>query len=871
MPSIRPIVRLAAICWFISSPGLLAAPHALIVIGTTGTSTIAGNLSKVAEDIRDGLVQRGFTPDEIEILSASPSGGKVTRDLVLANLKKQEALAPTDEFWLVLLGFAGRNGEGERTFQVSGPRVTATDLKTALNAIPAQQYVLIGTSDSGGFVPVLLQANRSVLAATKEEGEIDLPRFPEFWAAALKEKPKASWKEIAARAAELTDKNYADSSLASGEHARLGDPATGKILEPPFGTDAMAKPASKPQADGKMTLINAADIKVDIRKPNAEWEKHEATPETKKLIADAKAVPNPDGFNAIMLEQRLGYTVGEDRVVENFVMQRVYLEREDGVERWANYTFQQDPPAIITKLEAARIIQPDGSSTVFNPGKMPPATSVSSERGSGQTMVFLPGAHAGCLIEIAYRTRHLLDVGSPNFSEGLTVQQEIPALSTTVQLQVPEKTQLHFKLRNSDQKPDEATLKGLRTVTWKLENLPAFESLPFDPPARDSVVGLDISSLNSWDEFATWYRRLAQGSDAQDAAVKAKADELAEGAKTRTEKIRRAYEFVSALRYVAIEFGINGVRPRTPAAVLQNRFGDCKDKANLLLALLADMGIKGNFVVLNRGSSTDTDFPSWQFNHAIAYVPKAPDAGQPDDLWLDTTDSTAPFPTLSPGDIGCNAFVFDKDSAKFLTVTAPGKEVTEVKESWKFPTKNGVPTQGSLQKTWTGLAEYDVRSMVRGRSPHQKDYVLQTELTRQLPNADFSDLKLTPADDLSMPMSLDATINVPSGKPYLPRTGFDVASYFATPERNRPLLINNGQKMHLLQVVTLLGSGRGPVDPAAPYDQKAAGIEAKIAWQVQGDDLVRTAELIVDQPLIAPADYVTVRKMLREWTDQLSH
>jgi len=873
MPYFRPIVCLVTVCWFISSLGLLAAPHALIVTGTTGTSTIAGNLSKVAEDIRDGLVQRGFSPDAIEILSASPSGGKVTRDLVLASLKKQEALAPTDEFWLVLLGFAGRNGEGERTFQVSGPRVSATDLKTALNAIPAQQYVLIGTSDSGGFVPALLQANRSVLAATKEEGEIDLPRFPEYWAAALKEKPKADWKEIAARAAELTDKNYADSSLASGEHARLGDPATGKILEPPFGVDAMAKPASKPQADGKMALINAADIKVDIRKPNAEWEKHEATPETKKLIADAKAVPNPDGFNALMLEQRLGYTVGEDRSVENFVMQRVYLEREDGVERWANYTFQQDPPAVITKLEAARIIQPDGSSTVFNPAKMPPATSVNSERGSGLTMVFLPGAHAGCLIEIAYRTRHLLDVGSPNFSEGLPVQLEIPALRTTVQLQVPEKTQLHFKLRNSDQKPDEATLKGLRTVTWKLENLPAFESLPYDPPERDSVVGLDISSLNSWDEFATWYRRLAQGSDAQDAAVKAKADELAEGAKTRLDKIRRAYEFVSALRYVAIEFGINGIRPRTPATVLQNRYGDCKDKANLLLALLADMGIKGNFVVLNRGSSTDTDFPSWQFNHAIAYVPKAPEAGQPDDLWLDTTDSTAPFPTLSPGDIGRNAFVFDKDSAKFLTVTAQGTGVTEVKEDWKFqPAPDAKAIQGTLKKTWSGLAEYDVRSLVRGRSPRQRDYMLQAALSKQLDSGDFTGLKLTPADDFSIPMQLTAQVSAPASPTPSPITGFDVAEYFAAPDRNRPLLINNGQKLHILQVVES-PTGSSVPSERSPFDQQVAGIHATVSWKPGTDHatLTRTAELTVDQPLVAPTDYVAVRKMLRDWTAQLSH
>jgi len=486
----------------------------------------------------------------------------------------------------------------------------------------------------------------------------------------------------------------------------------------------------------------------------------------------------------------------------------------------------------------------------------------------------MPDAHAGCLIEIAYRTRHLLDASLPEFTEELPVQVDIPALHTELQLQVPAQNQLHFKLRNNDQKPTDVTANGIRTISWKLDNLPAFEALPYDPPARDFVVALDISSLKSWDDFAIWYRRLARGSDIQDATVKAKADELAEGAKTRLDKIRRAYEFVSALRYVAIEFGVNGIRPRTPAVVLQNRYGDCKDKANLFIALLTNMGIDGQFVLLNRFSSTDIDFPSWQFNHAIAFVPKTPDAGQPDDLWLDTTDSTAPFPTLSPGDIGRNALVFDKDSAKFLAVTAPGKEVTEVKEDWKFQAIDGLTYRGTLQKSWSGLAEYDMRSAIRGRSPRQRDFILQTELTRQLPNADFTKLDLTPADDLSIPMRLDSEVNVPAFPLPSPRAGIDVASYFAAPERNRPLLINNGQKLHLSQTVETAFLHDGPhpvVHPGPPFDQTVAGIHATIKLeQTAGGGWNRTAELTVDQPEVAAADYAAVRKMLRDWTDQLS-
>ncbi len=382
---------------------------------------------------------------------------------------------------------------------------------------------------------------------------------------------------------------------------------------------------------------------------------------------------------------------------------------------------------------------------------------------------------------------------------------------------------------------------------------------------------LDVSSLESWDSFATWYRRLTRGSDIQDATVKAKAEELAAGTTKRVDKIRKAFEFVSALRYVAIEFGINGIRPRTPAIVLQNRYGDCKDKANLLIALLADMGIDGRFVLLNRGSSTDVTFPSWQFNHAIAYVPKAPAAGQPDDLWLDTTDSTAPFPTLSPGDVGRSALVFNHDSAGFLTVTGPGKDVTNIEEHWNFKA-DGDELDGTLQSTWSGLAEYEVRSSVRGLSPHQRDYVLQKELGKLLPTADFTKLNLTAADDLSLPMRLDAQVKVPTASEPHPLPDFDISSYFASPERDRPLLINNGQKLHLIQTVELTYAHYSPLakDPP-PFDQQTAGIHATISWQIKGDQSwTRTAELTIDQPEVAQTDYVPVRQMLRSWSQQLS-
>lgn len=859
-----------AVIFFLATAFASASSRALIVIGTTGSVSVGQGLRQTATTIQQALEQRGFAPDAIEILASQEGGPKIGRDDVLARIKDAQKLSASDEYWVVLLGFSGETEDDAPAFQVSGPRLQAADLKTALDAVPARQFVFVGTSDAGAFVPILLGKAREVLSATAASGEIDLPRYPEQWATALKENPKATWKQLAARAADLTSKAYAQFGLAPGEHSRLGDPATGQVLEPPFGVDLAANDAPQaPSGGDSMELINVDDIKVDIHKPNSEWESQAATDETKRLIAEAAKVPNHGGFSAVMLEQRLGYHIGDDRTAESMLLQRVYIEREDAVARWANYELPQDPPAVTTKLIAARVIQPDGSATVFNPDKMPDATDCSSGLCGALSSVFIPGVHAGCLVEIAYKSDRLLDASDADYSEELPVQQDVPVMLTQLQLQIPTAGHLHFRLRNLDAPPAASESNGVRTITWKLHDLPAFESLPFDPPEHDLLSTLDVSSLDSWNQFAVWYRRLASGSDEQSDSVKTMAQQLASTATGRVDKIRKAFDFVSSLRYVAIEFGINGIRPRTPGAVLANRYGDCKDKANLLVALLTDMGVEAHFCLLNRGSSTDVSFPSWQFNHAIAYVPKDATDGQVGDLWLDTTDSTAPFPSLAPGDIGRKALVFSGDSADFKTVTAPGESGAEYAEQWQLRENGDNSWSGTLATQWGGLAEYSVRSAMRGLSPQQRDFALQSLLARQFPSADFHQLNLSPTDDLTIPLKLTGAVHL-GGQAY-PLSAFNSAQYFVASDRNRPLLMNDGQALHLTQTVDVVYQQHAP-DPAPAFTAQAGGIQATAKWQrVDDHTLRRSAEITVTKPLVATADYSAVRDLLRRWDLYLAH
>ena len=98
--------------------------------------------------------------------------------------------------------------------------------------------------------------------------------------------------------------------------------------------------------------------------------------------------------------------------------------------------------------------------------------------------------------------------------------------------------------------------------------------------------------------------------------------------------MRAVYGFVvTQVRYVGLEFGIHGYKPYRVDQVLQRRFGDCKDKASLMHALLAALGVDSRLVLLRMhrlGNIPEAPASLAPFNHAILYVPAL-------DRWLDGT------------------------------------------------------------------------------------------------------------------------------------------------------------------------------------------------------------------------------------------
>lgn len=133
-------------------------------------------------------------------------------------------------------------------------------------------------------------------------------------------------------------------------------------------------------------------------------------------------------------------------------------------------------------------------------------------------------------------------------------------------------------------------------------DLPAAKVEDDGPGASALVPTLHVSGFASWATVATWWSGLlrqslpAPGSDPTLAAL---ATRLTAGAEDEEAKIARLYRFVAdEIRYVGLEFGVHSLRPYPATEVLARRFGDCKDKATLLVGLLAAVGIEAEVTLV---------------------------------------------------------------------------------------------------------------------------------------------------------------------------------------------------------------------------------------------------------------------------------
>jgi hypothetical protein len=129
-----------------------------------------------------------------------------------------------------------------------------------------------------------------------------------------------------------------------------------------------------------------------------------------------------------------------------------------------------------------------------------------------------------------------------------------------------------------------------------------------------------------WLDVSRWATAMHEPQVVVDDSIAIKARELTANAATELDKIRAVGTYVQNLQYISIDIGVghgNGYRPHASNLVLSRGYGDCKDKANLMRALLKTLKIDAYPIAIYSGDPTFVR-AEWasprQFNHCIIAV-----------------------------------------------------------------------------------------------------------------------------------------------------------------------------------------------------------------------------------------------------------
>lgn len=346
------------------------------------------------------------------------------------------------------------------------------------------------------------------------------------------------------------------------------------------------------------------------------------------------------------------------------------------------YAFAYQADRQVVQLRAGRVFRADGRvdeaiETSEGPADNPAIAMYTSAR---VFYVQFPRLEVGDVVELRYRIEEVTpdNVFADYFGEVRHMQSSEPSRNVEYVVIAPTSRKLELGVPQIDGLQREVKVEGDRRIhRFFAPRVAPVANEPNMPPWSEVLDHIHVSTYKTWKDVGTWYWGLAKEQLNPDDEVRRKALELTRGLKTDEEKVRAIYGWVvKRTRYVALEFGIYGYKPRRASQTLARGWGDCKDKAALIVSMLGVVGIPSNMVIVR--TALRGDFPTEPaslapFDHAIAYVPSL-------DLYLDGTAEYTGSTELPAFDRGSMALIIRPNDSQLVTLPdPPASETRRVK------------------------------------------------------------------------------------------------------------------------------------------------------------------------------------------------
>lgn len=306
-------------------------------------------------------------------------------------------------------------------------------------------------------------------------------------------------------------------------------------------------------------------------------------------------------------------------------------------------------------------------------------------------LLLLEDVRVGDAVEYSYTLRGENPALAGHFSLLFSVALDQPVARFEQRLIWKPDQPLVIRRLGDVSEPQVEKFKDRWTYAWSFTDVRAIEVEEGLPLGFDPFPGIQLSSWASWEEVAAWGTQLFAVDTKPSTALQAHIEAIRDTSMTEMNRALRAIRFVQdEIRYLGVVLGASSHRPNDPNVVMKRRFGDCKDKALLLVTMLRALGIQADPALVStgrRGEIAKLAPAQLMFDHSIVRIELGGHS-----YWVD--------PTLQ-GQRGGSLSLLSVPEYGYALVLRPG--VTELTAVERSPQAQ---PQMVVEKTYDG-ADFD--------------------------------------------------------------------------------------------------------------------------------------------------------------------
>ncbi|MCK4917659.1 MAG: DUF3857 domain-containing protein [Candidatus Omnitrophica bacterium] len=367
----------------------------------------------------------------------------------------------------------------------------------------------------------------------------------------------------------------------------------------------------------------------------------------------------------LLVDEKNEITIDNTSVFQVHIIKKVLSERGKGL---AEVKLGYDSTYERLEIEFARTITKEGKVIYAGEENVRDVSRYLNYplySNSRVRIISMPAVDVGSIIEYKVKIHSSKLIAEDNFCFIYRLREANPIFKANFQFIIPKTSNANFKFFNQKYAED-INLKPVleendnnKIYVWKFNKIKSIIPEYAMPPISLVNPGILVSSFSSWDQIYKWWKSLYNDKIELSQEIKDLVVEITKDLDKDLDKAKEIYEFVAKnIRYVAIEYGDSGYEPHHVQEVFTNRYGDCKDQAILLTAMLRESGLSAYPVLIPTRSvySIDKKFPSMNFNHAICVLKNGEEL-----IFMDPTAETTPFLDIPISDQDRDVMIFYED------------------------------------------------------------------------------------------------------------------------------------------------------------------------------------------------------------------